>query len=275
MKLATKIFKRSDWYVTSNFGWRIHPISKVKKYHYGTDYGTNVKKWAQYAIEDGYVHIVHSTDNGGYGKYIWVRYPRIDRSLLHAHLDSIVVKKGDKVKAGTLLGYTGTTGNSTGIHLHLGMTKIGSNTYLNPHTYDYVEEVILPTPVEKNEEVDQLYVPITTLRVRKTATTSVSTNILGFAKVGYYNSLETTVADGYTWHKVGENMWLAQVSRTTFYPKKEEIVEPIEEPIAEIIEPVVEPVVEPIEEPTIETVADLKKSLWEIILEFIKTIFKK
>ena len=138
MKLATKIFRRNDWYVTSKFGYRIHPITKKKKYHYGTDYGTNAQKWKQYALEDGYVYVVHK-GNTGYGNYVWVRYPRLNISLMHAHLDSICVKKNQKVKAGTLIGYTGTTGQSTGIHLHLGMTKIGSSKWLDPHSYNYQE----------------------------------------------------------------------------------------------------------------------------------------
>ena len=147
MKLATKIFKRSDWYVTSPFGWRIHPITKKKSFHNGCDYGTNVKKWPQYAIEEGYVNeVVISKSKTGYGTYIWVRYPRINRSLLHAHLDKVVVKKGDKVKEGTLLGYTGKTGSATGIHLHLGMTEIGKNTWLDPDAYDYQ-----PAPEPKPE----------------------------------------------------------------------------------------------------------------------------
>lgn len=149
MKLATKVFKRTDWYVTSNFGYRKDPITGETKYHSGTDYGTNCKKWPQYAIEDGYVHIVHSTDNGGYGKYIWVRYPRLNISILHGHLDSIKVKQGDKVVSGTLLGYTGKTGKSTGIHMHMGMTLIGSSKWINPHTYEYIEPPKVEPKVEE------------------------------------------------------------------------------------------------------------------------------
>lgn len=136
MKLATKIFKKEKWYVTSPFGWRIHPVTKKRSFHSGTDYGTNCEKWAQYAIEDGYVS--QAGQDSTSGKYVWVRYPRIDRSLLHCHLDSIKVKKGDKVKEGTLIGYTGQTGRATGVHLHLGMTKIGKTEWLDPHKYDYI-----------------------------------------------------------------------------------------------------------------------------------------
>lgn len=161
MKLATKIFKRTDWYVTSNFGYRKDPFTGKTKYHNGTDYGTHVSKWPQYAIEDGYVHIVHSTDNGGYGKYIWVRYPRINRSILHGHLDSIKVKQGNKVVAGTLLGYTGKSGKVTGIHMHLGMTKIGESKWLNPHTYEYIE----PSKVEPKVEEPKVEIKKTGLTV--------------------------------------------------------------------------------------------------------------
>lgn len=136
MKVASKIFRRNDFYVTSPFGYRVHPITKKYTYHAGVDYGTNAKNWAQYAIEDGYVYTT-GYNKSGYGNYIWVRYPRINRSFLHAHLKSISVKSGQKVKEGTLLGYTGTTGNSTGIHLHLGMTEIGKSTWLNPDKYNY------------------------------------------------------------------------------------------------------------------------------------------
>lgn len=43
------------------------------------------------------------------------------------------------MNSNTIIGYSGKTGNATGIHLHLGMTLIGSNTWLNPHEYDYKE----------------------------------------------------------------------------------------------------------------------------------------
>ena len=73
MKLATKIFRRNDWYVTSPYGWRNCPFHG-REHHNGTDYGTHVQKWPLYAIEDGYVQLV-TKSNSGYGNRIWVRYP--------------------------------------------------------------------------------------------------------------------------------------------------------------------------------------------------------
>lgn len=152
MKLVSKAFRRTDWYVTSPYGKRKDPITGKTSTHWGTDYGTHCKKWPLYAIEDGYVQLV-TKSNSGYGNHIWIRYPRINLSLMYAHMDSIKLKKGDKVKEGTLVGYTGTTGRSTGIHLHLGMTKIGSDTWLNPHSYDYIPpEEPKPTPTPEPPE---------------------------------------------------------------------------------------------------------------------------
>jgi len=72
--------------------------------------------------------------------FAWVRFPRIERDLLYYHLDKLFVSAGQAVTKDTVIGNTGTTGNSTGIHLHLAMRKSGSTAYLDPHAYVYVEE---------------------------------------------------------------------------------------------------------------------------------------
>lgn len=112
------IFKNFDPVITSAFGYRIHPISKIQQFHQGVDYGTNGNKLAQYALEDGVVTGC-GTDNTG-SKYVYVKYPRLGKTALHYHLDSYKVYNNQKVNANTIIGYTGSTGNSTGIHLHFG-----------------------------------------------------------------------------------------------------------------------------------------------------------
>jgi hypothetical protein len=75
----------------------------------------------------------------------------------------------------------------------------------NPH----IIEVEKTKPVERNIEINQLEVIKDKLRIRTEP--SLKGEILGFAEKGYYNDLETKVADGYTWHKVDEYNWLADV----------------------------------------------------------------
>lgn len=141
MKLASRIFKRDDWYVTSSFGTRA-PIKTsagtTSSFHNGCDYGTSGQKWNQYALEEGSIISCGTASDGA--KYVWVKYPRLNIKLLHYHLDTIKVSKGQSVNSNTILGTTGKTGMATGIHLHLGMKYLNSDSYVDPHTYDYQEK---------------------------------------------------------------------------------------------------------------------------------------
>lgn len=147
MKLAKRIFRRDDYYITSNFGKRdliSTSAGNTSSFHNGVDYGTNGEKWPQYALEDGKV-ISCGNDSAAYGyaKFVWVEYPRLGIKLLHYHLDEIKVKKGQKVNKNTILGTTGKTGLATGIHLHLGMKYLKDNVYIDPEKYDYVRAKFL------------------------------------------------------------------------------------------------------------------------------------
>ena len=206
MKLADRTFKRNDSYVTSPFGNRINPVTKKKSFHYGVDRGTNRQNWSQYALEEGTVIRV-GYNASGYGHYMDIQYPRIGKQLFYGHLKIIYVKKGQKVNENTCIGLTGSTGQSTGIHLHLGLKPIGGK-YEDPEKYDY-QPIKKTKPVERNEGIDQLKVIKNKLRIRTTP--SLKGDILGFAELGFYNDLESKQADGYTWHKVADNNWLADV----------------------------------------------------------------
>lgn len=206
MKLATRIFKRTDWYITCPYGKRINPITHKEQFHYGCDYGTHVQKWNQYALEEGTVASVGS--NSSAGNYLHVHYPRINKDLFHAHLDKIYVKKGDKVNNNTILGITGKTGEATGIHLHLGLKPIGGS-YEDPEKYDYIPPSDLINPTERKYFMNQIEVLRDKLRERKSP--SLKGEIIGYAKIGIYDYSETVVADGYTWYKIGANNWIAYV----------------------------------------------------------------
>lgn len=135
MKLASRIFRRDDWVRTSPFGWRTHPLTGDRTFHYGEDYGTNREKWNQYALEDGVV--VDVGYNNVRGNYVDIRYNRLGIITTQRHLDKSNVKKGERVGPYTIVGTTGTTGSSTGIHLHLGVKSIKTGQWIDPNTYDY------------------------------------------------------------------------------------------------------------------------------------------
>lgn len=127
-------------YLTSSYGYRIHPITKKRSFHYGIDLGTSYKNVGVYAIADGNIHVVKSMAKypNGAGNRIYAKYniEGKDYYALYWHLtDKFKVKNGQAIKKGDLLGYTGKTGNATGIHLHFGlMTGKTFNTknYIDP-----------------------------------------------------------------------------------------------------------------------------------------------
>lgn len=146
MKIYEYVIKKPK--ITSPWGYRIHPITGKKAFHYGIDLVSKAGDKNYYAIDDGYVQkVVTGQDKSktGFGNYIWVRFPRYNLSLLFAHCSKIYLKKGAKVKKGDKIAFMGATGAATGPHLHLGMTKIGSSTWLNPTNYTMKDDPA-PTP---------------------------------------------------------------------------------------------------------------------------------
>ena len=101
-------------YISSRFGLRVHPITGVEKSHTGldiaADQGTTV-----YASDGGTV--VLAEWNGGYGNCIMIDHGN-GYVTLYGHLSSIAVSANSTVSQGDVIGYVGSTGNSTGPHLH-------------------------------------------------------------------------------------------------------------------------------------------------------------
>jgi len=107
--------------VTSHFGYRIHPIHKVTKFHYGVDL---------LARADTVKSILHgSVIETGYDKklgyYLKSRHGEIE--ILYAHLSFIYPLPNDSVSAGDHIGISGSTGNSRGEHLHLSVKIQGKH----------------------------------------------------------------------------------------------------------------------------------------------------
>jgi murein DD-endopeptidase MepM/ murein hydrolase activator NlpD len=100
--------------ITSAFGWRIHPVFGDRRFHSGTDLGAPLGT----PVLAAYAGRVTAADYlGGYGLTVILQH-KDSQETLYAHLSEILVKPGDVVQQGSLIGRVGSTGNSTGPHLH-------------------------------------------------------------------------------------------------------------------------------------------------------------
>lgn len=118
IKVVSGFIRPISGRITSPFGWRVHPIFKSRTFHSGVDianvYGTSVK-----ASNSG--KVIYSGWYGGYGKVVILdhgRYNGVPITTLYAHLSSYLVSVGDYVTRGQIIGKEGSTGYSTGPHLH-------------------------------------------------------------------------------------------------------------------------------------------------------------
>ncbi len=115
-----------------SFGMRYHPIYKRYRFHKGVDMASD-KGVPVYASGDA---IVENTDIGrrrvGYGKQVLLNH-EFGYKTRYAHLNEILVEEGQKVKRGQLIGTVGTTGGSTGPHLHYEVIYMGK--VVNPVNY--------------------------------------------------------------------------------------------------------------------------------------------
>lgn len=109
--------KSGGLFISSYQGERVHPVYNIKKYHSGLDIaacgGTKI-----YAVDSGTVTKVGKNMGFGYGNYVKIDHGN-GVETLYAHASKTLVKEGDKVKAGDVIALVGTTGTSTGNHLHL------------------------------------------------------------------------------------------------------------------------------------------------------------
>jgi len=115
--------------VSSPYGWRIHPVYGVPKFHSGIDLaaaqGTPI-----YATRTGQVTLAVYSSTAGY--YVTINHGD-GFSSVYMHMTHYVVKTGQYVSAGQLIGYVGSTGVSTGPHLHFTINYNGSS--VNPANY--------------------------------------------------------------------------------------------------------------------------------------------
>lgn len=117
--------------ITSKYGKRVHPISNKEKIHNGIDIKA-VTGAAVMSSVDGTV--TYAGRNGGYGNFIEVRR-RDGLTVRYAHLNKINTAVGNNVKMGDKIGEVGSTGVSTGSHLHFEVLKDGNS--VNPMDFEY------------------------------------------------------------------------------------------------------------------------------------------
>ena len=124
--------------ISSEYGWRKNPVTGVNKLHAGTNFaapgGTPI-----YAAASGYVQVA-GWSSGGYGNYVIIYHGKMSDgnqySTLYGHMRSVATSAGKYVQQGEVIGYVGSTGNSTGNHLHLEVWKGGSKANaVNPRGY--------------------------------------------------------------------------------------------------------------------------------------------
>ncbi len=101
--------------ITSLFGWRLHPISGDYRFHAGTDLGAP-QGTPVIAAASG--EVATADFLGGYGLTVILRHEKGTQESRYAHLSEIFVQTGELVEQGTVIGRVGSTGNSTGPHLH-------------------------------------------------------------------------------------------------------------------------------------------------------------
>ncbi len=132
--------------LASGFGYRVHPIYKVKKLHTGIDFSASIGT-PIYATADGTIEDVNVSFSG-YGKTLIIDHG-YGLKTTYAHMHEFAVKEGEKVKRGQVIGYVGNTGTSTASHLHYEVIKNGSKINpvhyffndLNPDEYEKIVEL--------------------------------------------------------------------------------------------------------------------------------------
>lgn len=135
---ALRIPVGGGYRITSGYGMRTHPIFGVPRMHTGVDFARSSFSAASPPIVSAEAGIVVSTGRlGGYGNTVVVYHIDVGLTTLYAHLATISVSPGQMVSRGQQLGIMGTTGDSTGIHLHFevfegqyGGTRVNPMKYL-------------------------------------------------------------------------------------------------------------------------------------------------
>lgn len=127
--------------VSSGFGWRMHPILGSWMMHSGRDLAAPEGTPVVAALSG---RVVSSGDAGGYGLAVEIDHDNPRRRTLYGHLSEIYVREGERVRQGDVIGRVGSTGRSTGPHLHfeLRMPQEGGWVAVDPGEFDTGAEAL-------------------------------------------------------------------------------------------------------------------------------------
>ena len=141
-------------YISSYFGYRPDPIYKIEKFHSGIDFASALGTEA-YATGDAVVYDIEHNE-WGYGNMVVLDHG-YGYKTRYAHLQSAAVHKGQRVKRGQVIGYIGSTGKATGVHLHYEVLK--NDVQIDPINFFYQDL----TPDEYNQILEQSTLPTQTM----------------------------------------------------------------------------------------------------------------
>ncbi|MBX9797532.1 MAG: M23 family metallopeptidase [Sphingomonas sp.] len=122
-----------DGRMTSNYGARIHPILGIRRMHYGLDIGAPYGAPIRAAMDGA---VAFAGRNGGYGNFVKLAHGN-GYATGYGHMSRIAVRPGTRVSQGQVIGYVGSTGLSTGPHLHYELWRNGAP--VNPRSISYSE----------------------------------------------------------------------------------------------------------------------------------------
>lgn len=133
--------------VTSQFGTRVHPITGTRDFHSGVDLSAHFDQ-PIYSILDGVV--VQAGPRGYLGNSVELRHAKSGVTSIYGHMEKLLVHQGQTVKQGDTLGLAGSTGRSTGPHLHLTIKSTRTNKYIEPLAFLKGQNISLPQGAEES-----------------------------------------------------------------------------------------------------------------------------
>ncbi len=165
--------------VTSEYGYRTDPDTGVWKMHYGIDIGGNIGV-DLYAVTSGIVSAVGDAGSYGYGKYLIIDHGEGYQSL-YAHCHEILVNEGDTVSKGQLIALLGSTGYSTGPHIHFEIRLDGEKQ--NPMDYFYENIEYTVTNEDYNTPVPFGTLTFSGMHVSGTGTQLIADSVIKVAVI--------------------------------------------------------------------------------------------